>query len=156
MVSIIVFSFFGVPTLHVLAESCYILDVVVTFGVWIINKHATDHCLSGSTRAFVWLCHLCDPLTISVRDKPAAWLVSVMYWKSSRGAAGVPPNSSLMLFQKVSFRMTTPAPVIVRATLSWPIYLLFLFSPFGNCLKNLATDIFYSFPMIRGDATKSV
>ena len=34
----------------------------------------------GSSRAFdfVWLCHLCDLLTISVRDKPATWLLTVM------------------------------------------------------------------------------
>ena len=48
-----------------------ILDLVV-------NKHASI--TMGSSRAFdcVWLCHLCDLLTIAVRDKPAAWLVTVM------------------------------------------------------------------------------
>ena len=114
--------------------------------------------LLGSSRAFdfVWLCHLYNRLTITVRDKPATWLVTVMYWKSHRGAGGAPSNSSLTLFEKVSFRATTPAPVIVRATFSWPIYLLFFFFslPLENCLKNVATDFFYSFP-ISGDGTKS-
>ena len=55
--------------LHVLVQSSYILDVVGTF--WML----------GSSRAFdfvwLWLCHLCDLLTIRVRDKPATWLVTV-------------------------------------------------------------------------------
>ena len=65
--------------------------------------------------------------------------------KSYRGAGGTPSNSSLMLFEKVSFCATTPAPVIVRVTFSWPIYLLFLFSSSGNCLKNVATDFYIPF-----------
>ena len=85
-----------------------------------------DQCSwSSRTFDFVWLCHLCDLLTITVRDKPAAWLVTVMEWKSHRGAGGAPSNSLLTLLEKVSFCATTPAPVIVRATFSWPIYLLF-------------------------------
>ena len=62
--------------LHVLVQSSYILDVVVgTSSSWML----------GSSRAFdfvwLWLCHLCDLLTIHVgpvRDKPATWLVTVM------------------------------------------------------------------------------
>ena len=133
--------------LHVLVQSSYILDVVGTF--WML----------GLSRAFdfVWLCHLCDLLTITVRDKPACD-------SDVNGKAGMEKPSrrwrgavqQLADFEKVSFRATTPAPVIVRATFSWPIYLVFfLFSSSGNCLKNIATDFFYSFPMISGDETKS-
>ena len=71
------------------------------------------------------------------------------------GHPQAPSNSSLMLFEKVNFRATTPAPVIVRATFSWPICLLFLFSSSENSLKHVATDFFYSFPANSGDETKS-
>ena len=74
--------------------------------------------------------------------------------KLSRRWRGAQSNSSLMLFEKNSFRATTPAPIILRATFSWPIYFIFLFSSSGNCLKNVATD-FLSHPTISGDETKS-
>ena len=54
---------------------------------------------------------------------------SLFQWcnvKSYRGASGAPSNSLLALFEKVGFRATTPSPVIVRATFSRQIYLLFL------------------------------
>ena len=63
--------------------------------------------------------------------------------KAIEGAGGAPSNSSLTLFEKVTFRATTPASAIVRATFSWPIYLLFLFSSSGSCLKNVATDFLF-------------
>ena len=60
-----------------------------------------------------------------------------------------------MLFEKVSFRATTPAPVIVRATfLGRFAYFFFLFSSSENCLKKVATDFFYSSPANSGDETK--
>ena len=141
--------------LHNWVESSYILNVVGIFWVWSSTNHLDHCCMSGSWPDFVWLCHLCQLLTITVRDKTAAWLVTVMWWKSHRGAGGAPSNSLLMFFEKVSFRATAPAPVIVRATFSCPIYSLFLFYSSGNCLKDLATEFFYSFPTISGDEKKS-
>ena len=65
-------------------------------------------------------------------------------------------NSSLTLFEKVSFRVTTPASVIVRATFFLTDLLtFFLFSSSENCLKKVATDFFYSSPANSGDETKS-
>ena len=62
--------------------------------------------------------------------------------EKARGAGGAPSNSSLMLFEKVSFRATTPAPVIVKATFLDRFAYFFLFSSSENCLKNFATDFF--------------
>ena len=106
-----------------------------------------DHCWAHHRPLTLFDCVTCAiySLYVRVRDKPAAWLVTVMSWKSHRGTGEAPSNSSLTLFEKVSFRATTLAPVIVRATFSWPIYLLFLFSSSGNCLKNVATDFFIPF-----------
>ena len=117
--------------------------------------------LLGSSCAFdfVWLCHLCCAIysrsLYATSQQHDLWQWCTQ-WQSHRGAGGAPSNSSLMLFEKVSFRATTPAPVIVRATFSWPICLVFfLFSSSENCLKKVATDFFYSFPANSGDETKS-
>ena len=56
--------------LHVLVQSSDIFDVDGTF--W------SDVGLVTRLWLFVWLCHLCDLLTISVCDKRATWLVTVM------------------------------------------------------------------------------
>ena len=42
-------------------------------------------------------------------------------------------------------RVPTPAPVIVRATFSWPIYLLFYVLFLWKLSKNVATDFFIPF-----------
>ena len=58
---------------YILDVQCQnILDVVV-------NKQMTG-CMSGLSPpgCLTVSCHLCDQLTITVRDKPAAWLVTVM------------------------------------------------------------------------------
>ena len=127
--------------LHVLVQSSYILDVVGTSDLPL----TLFDCVT---------CAIYSRVPCTRQDSGMICDSDVI--ESHRGAGGAPYNSSLTLFEKVSFRATTPAPVIVRATFSWPIYLLFfLFSSSGNCLKNFATDFFYSFPTISGDETKS-
>ena len=44
-----------------------------TLWTWIVSKQCLDQVL-GSLSAFSWLCHLCDLLTITVRNKPAAYI----------------------------------------------------------------------------------
>ena len=71
--------------LHVLVQSSYILDVVGTFWIWSSTNVPGSLLQSVGLFPRLWLCltrlcHLCDllTLTITVRDKPAAWLVTVM------------------------------------------------------------------------------
>ena len=45
-----------VPTLHVLVESSYVLDVVLTFWIWIVNKQ------SMSDRLVMCLCLTVSPV----------------------------------------------------------------------------------------------
>ena len=130
----------------------------------------SEHFLSGSQQTCLitvasvglvtrlWLCLTVSPVW-STHDhctRQASGMTcdgDVMEKPSRRWRGAVQQLAEFV--EKVSFRATTPAPVIVRATFSWPIYLIFLFSSSGNCLKNVATDFFYSFPTISGDKAKS-
>ena len=132
--------------LHVLVQSSYILDVVGKFWIW--SSTNMPRSLLGSSRAFdfVWLCHLCDLLSRSTHGHYATsqrhdlWVTE---WKSHRGAGGAPSNSSLMLFEKVNFRATTPCSRNRESNFFLTDLLtFFLFSSSENCLKNVATDFF--------------
>ena len=125
----------------------------------ILDLVDNKRCMSGSSCAFVRLCNLCDLLTITVRDKPGHCSTGLWQWCNGKAiealAGGAPSNSSLMLFEKVSFRATTPAPVIVRATFlnrfTYFFFVLFLW----KLSKQRCHRFFYSFPTISGDETKS-
>ena len=144
--------------LHALVQSSYILDVVGTFWIWSSTN------MPGSLLQ-CWALHapltLFDCVTCAIYW-PSLYATSQRHdlWQRCNGKAigalaGRCPTARWLLFEKVSFRATTPAPVTVRAPFSWPIYLPFLFSSSGNCLKKVATDFFESLSTISGDETKS-
>ena len=82
--------------LHVLVQSSYILDVVGTF--WMLgSSHAFD---------FVWLCHLCDPLTITVRDMSTSQRHDLWQWcigKAIEALAGRHPTARWLYLRKLVF-----------------------------------------------------
>ena len=132
-----------------------ILDLVV-------NKHAS---ITVGLVTRLWLCLTVSPVwsTQSIYSRSlyatgrgiCMTCDSACNGKSHRGPGGAPSNSSLMLFEKVNFRATTPAPVIVRATFSWPICLLFFVLFVWKLSEKGCHRFFYSFPANSGDETKS-
>ena len=62
-----------VQVLHKLVEVQLHLYVARAFWIWSSTNNWPVACRARCL--VVWLCHLCDLLTITVRDKPTAWLV---------------------------------------------------------------------------------
>ena len=115
-----------------------ILDLVV-------NKHASITVNVGLVM-HLWLCltvsHVRSTHDHCMRQASGLTCDSDVMEKLSRRWWGAVQQIADFFFEKVSFRATAPAPIIVRATFSWPIYSLFLFTSSGNCLKNVAIDFF--------------
>ena len=95
----------------------------------------------------------------STRDHCTRQASGMWQWcngKAMEALAGRRPTCTArwLCLRKLVF-VRLPAPVIVRATFSWPIYLLFFVLFLWKLSKKGCHRFFYSFPTISGDETKS-